>query len=659
MRRALRWLAPSAACACAGAIAAGIVEGADLGPIGCASAVGFLALFALPVFVVASALVRGAWAAWDVRSLVAVEDGGAAPVLAAWLLVALSSAAALAGAMYQATWLLAKHTEWKANVVALAEPVAALAAFALIAALSRPCVRLFAHGLRKLDAKWRARGRRSLLSPRRVIATAVIVPLVGGYAAWRFVVLARLGPLDTSALDAPLAGILACGAAHAAWARWPRVRVPGGAALGGLAILALALGAETILAAPDRALAIWGECPLAGLALETVIQVEDLRDRMPMAAIRPEARPGAAHPDIVLITIDTVRADHTPPYGGAADMPVLKKLAASGTVFRWAFGPSNVTRRSLPSLETGLYATRVHGRVQNWALKIDPRYVTIAERLRAGGYETAGFMCCDSFWGPDSHTGLARGLEHVEIDRHGISLARKAIAWLNGREQRGEQRPLFVWVHLIEPHEWTTASGPEPKDPGDRIHMYDRMLRLADDAVGQILTGFSQAPIVIISADHGEALGEHGQPYHSTDLYNSQLRIPLVMAGPGIKAQAVGETVSLTDVGPTILDLAGFVPPAELDGRTLAPLATGAAKSDDNGGVAFAAMIKDRSNDGGQVAVIRGRWKLLDRGGKQELYDIHADPGEHQNVLMAHPAEAEQLRQLLHEKLARSNVSPF
>src|SRR5690606_38920534 len=111
-----------------------------------------------------------------------------------------------------------------------------------------------------------------------------------------------------------------------------------------------------------------------------------------------------------LITIDTVRADATPPYGGSAEMPALAALGERGAVFSWAFAPSNVTRRSIPSMVIGLAPNRIRGRVVGWALRVDPRHVLLAERLRAGGYETAGFMCCAGFWSPEVRTGLQRGL---------------------------------------------------------------------------------------------------------------------------------------------------------------------------------------------------------------------------------------------------------
>jgi arylsulfatase A-like enzyme len=394
-------------------------------------------------------------------------------------------------------------------------------------------------------------------------------------------------------------------------------------------------------------------------AIERVFDLDAIRAKISLAGFRPADRPGAEHPDILLITIDTVRVDHTPPYGGKASMPFLAGLAARGAVFDWAFAPSNVTRRSIPSMVIGLAPNRVRGRVKGWSLRLDPRHVLVAERLRAAGYETAGFMCCDNFWGPSAGTGWSRGLEHVETEKNGLALARRASAWLARREQTPGQgrRPLFLWMHIIEPHVWAQGATELPPEPA-RDQMYDRSLTASDKAVAELVGAFAQrapeaAPIVIVTADHGEALGDHGQPFHSSDLYNSQIRVPLVVAGPGIQVGRVAETVSLTGLAATLVELAGFTPP-EMDAASFAQLARGTRPADPEAGDAFSAMIQDRSNPGGIVAVVRGRWKLIVNSGRPELYDVHADPEERHDLAAAQPAKVAELRALLADKLHAS-----
>jgi arylsulfatase A-like enzyme len=315
----------------------------------------------------------------------------------------------------------------------------------------------------------------------------------------------------------------------------------------------------------------------------------------------------------------------------------------------------------------GLAPNRVRGRVVGWALKIDPRHVVLAERLEAAGYDTAGFMCCYGFWGPDVHTGLQRGLQHLEIESNGIQLGKKAHAWLAARDEKPNRKPLFMWMHILEPHNWPSAQG-EPHNEEEKKRFYDRSLQLSDAIMVEVMSAFAkrppdQAPIVIVTADHGEGLGDHGQPYHSTDLYDSQTHVPLVMAGPGIHPGRIGETVSLTDLVPTIVELAGFDPPKDgsIDGYSLADLATGKRASNPDGGIAFAAMIQDRSNPGGIVAFTRGPWKLIDADGHEELYNVHADPDEKSNLIgqrLQQPI-VEELRKLLKARVDLGKSSPF
>jgi arylsulfatase A-like enzyme len=483
-------------------------------------------------------------------------------------------------------------------------------------------------------------------------------------AVWWLAIKPRLGPLDTRVLRAPAAAAITAAIVHVVWSRLGRARVAAGLACAALTLAAITTALIAARSRPALTLEIWGDRPLAGVAIERMFRLDDIRDRISLGAFRPAARAGAAHPDIILITIDTVRADHTPPYGGQAQMPALHELGVHGVVFEWAFSPGNVTRRSIPSIVTGLAPNRVRGRVVGWALRVDPRHVLLAERMRAGGYDTAGFMCCEGFWGKDFHTGLERGLAHLVIDPGGPELASKARTWLDAREQRPDAPPLFLWMHLLEPHNWTQTAG-EPRNDDERRMYYDRSLTRSDQLVGQVLDAFARRPadrrpIVIVTADHGEALGEHGQPFHSTDLYNSQIHVPFVIQGPGIPALRVPETVSLTDLVPTVLELAGFVPPqGGIDGRSLADLVTGVRTGDPEGGLAFAAMIKDRSSPGGITAVIKGRWKLIDNNGNLELYDTRNDPGERKNVVNQHLEITTELRTLLDRHAAAGAVSPF
>jgi arylsulfatase A-like enzyme len=344
-------------------------------------------------------------------------------------------------------------------------------------------------------------------------------------------------------------------------------------------------------------------------------------------------------------------------YGGNAEMPALMALAARGVVFDWAFSPSNSARRSLPAMLIGLGAERIHGTPIGDALHIDPRHVTLAERLAAAGYETAGFVCCRDDW--ESSNGLDRGLDHVDIERDGLVLAAHARAWLADRDRRGDHAPLFVIVHVAEPREWSHGS-PEPTT-AVRDRLYDTALATADRALAIVAAALApHAPIVIVTSDHGEALGEHAAQFHATDLYNSQTRVPLVIAGPGIAPSHIAETVSLVGLVPSVLALAGYAPSPydAFDAPSFAAIAAGRG-IDPNGGLAFGAMLQDRTSPNSAADVVAGVWKLIAIGSKRELYDTRSDPNEHVNAIGQHRDLADKLERLLDDHRAHALRSPF
>lgn len=159
---------------------------------------------------------------------------------------------------------------------------------------------------------------------------------------------------------------------------------------------------------------------------------------------------------------------------------------------------------------------------------------------------------------------------------------------------------------------------------------------------------------MIVTADHGEGLGDHGQQFHGTDLYEGQTHVPLVIAGPGIAARRIAETVGLVDLVPTIVDLAGYRPPAgpSLDGRSVADLATGHRLAATESGTAFLSMP-------GADALVQGGWKYIERGVEQELYDVRADPGERSNQVSVRLDIANRLRRALASKQRAAKASPF
>lgn len=572
--------------------------------------------------------------------------------LVAFVAVAGLSVAALmwtGGAVVQ--WA-AVRTAFSPTTLALLVPGAiGLVALAL-AALGWPLFDALRDRLRARALRRYLRRDQPPWSTRRwglVLAGAGVVAVGVGVAATR----PLWSAVDASGLRPAAAPALGLGVAVLCH-RGSLPRALGALGLAG-ALLAIACAGAARLWRPSLVLDAWAEPTFAAETIEQLHALHALRSSVLPASATPRARPGASHPDVVLITLDTVRADRTPLGGGPAAMPALASLGARGAVMTRAVAPGNVTRRSLPSLVTGLSPTRVRGKTFGWALRLDPRHVVLAERFAAAGYDTAGFFCCESFWGRDLHLGLDRGLVDLVLERNGGELARKTAAYLEARRRTPAPRPLFLWLHLFDPHQWNGGGALIP-GPEQARARYDAALRRVDEQLAQVLGALSPQALVAVTADHGEGLGDHGAPFHGTNLTQSQLHVPLVVAGPGVAPGRHAETTGLIDLAPTLLELAGFEVPRDLEGRSLAALLRGQRPSGE--GYAFAAMIRDRSVPEERVAVVRGRWKLIRGPHGVELYDLDADPNELRNLAGSAP-ELAVLRQLLRDRQLLDERSPF
>jgi arylsulfatase A-like enzyme len=415
---------------------------------------------------------------------------------------------------------------------------------------------------------------------------------------------------------------------------------------------------------PYNMLEVWGDTTVAGWAIDMMYDVQALRVDLNIEGIEPKPLPEATHANVVMITMDTVRADHVPSYGGKAKMPALHKLGKQGAVFERAYSPGNVTRRSLPTLATGISPKRMRGRVVGWALRMDPRHVLTAERFRAAGYDTAGFFCCRSHFGKDHKLGLIRGLDHVAIEYAGGPLAEQAVQWI---QKRGTSagKPLFLWAHFIEPHNWIKDHKPGPKARTKR-ERYNLSLEKTDEYLGKVVDAVQEVlgenTIIIVTADHGEGLGDHGIQHNSGGLYDSETRVPLLVIGPGIRPQRLKQAVGLVDVAPTLMELAGFEPPGmpAMDGLSVAPELLGTRKDAIGLGEAYSVMVADRSVRESQAAIMSGRYKLIERsGGEYELYDLGRDAKEKQNIKDVSLELFESMKARLSRRRDIDRVAPF
>jgi arylsulfatase A-like enzyme/Tfp pilus assembly protein PilF len=295
-----------------------------------------------------------------------------------------------------------------------------------------------------------------------------------------------------------------------------------------------------------------------------------------------KSAPAAPAKNVVLITIDTVRADHLGSYGyKEAETPWLDRLAKEGVRFTQASAPVPLTLPSHSSLLSGLLPPH-HGLRNNGAGSFPGEKETLATVLSGQGFRTGAFVGAFVL---DRRFGLSRGFETyddeierapgetvvLEAERPGREVMDRALAWLG----KDDKRPFFLWVHLYDAH--APYEPPSPQRERHPGRPYDGEIAAVDEQVGRLLQeldrrGLSGSTAVAIAGDHGEALGEHGELTHGLLLYEPTLHVPLLVRAPGLPAGKVLETpVSLVDLGPTLAGLAGktFPAAAAIDGRDL------------------------------------------------------------------------------------------
>jgi len=291
----------------------------------------------------------------------------------------------------------------------------------------------------------------------------------------------------------------------------------------------------------------------------------------------------------------------------------------------------------------------------------------LAERFRAAGYDTAGFHCCGSQFAPRHRLGLARGIDHLVIIKDGEKLTQAAHDWLVERTAANPDKPLFLWMHIIEPHLWDELF-PARDHGSDKRRRYKMSLAAADRMLATVLRGLGTESLtedtyLVVTSDHGEGIGDRGTQFHSTNLYNSQTRVPLVVVGPGVATRRVLQPMGLVDLAPTLLDLAGFVPPGMpyMDGSSLAPIIRGEREGALDDGEAYSVMVKDRSVKRGMRSLVVGGYKLIETDGQEkvELYDLKRDRRERRDLSDKKPDVLERLRQRMDARRELDSISPF
>lgn len=371
------------------------------------------------------------------------------------------------------------------------------------------------------------------------------------------------------------------------------------------------------------------------------------------AAAPPREAPPQAPRPLVLITLDTTRADHLGAWGWAhARTPQLDALAARGVRFARCDTAAPVTLPSHATILTGLYPPR-HGVRDNGTFVLSGKIETVAERLAARGYDTAavvsavvlarrhgldqGFRIYDD----DLEAGYAAGTEVAERQAEATTAAALAAA--------GRLRPpFFLWVHYFDPHdEYRPPSRFADKAAGPH-RLYDGEIAYMDEAIGRLLAGLPKDAIVAVVGDHGEMLGEHGEETHGLLLNRAARRVPLILAGPGVPSARVHDCLVRTaDVAPTLLALAGAPLPAGLDGRPLLPLASRCDR------IAYSeSFLPFFAYRWYPLRALSGERGLYLRGPQGSLYDVAADPEETTDLAARRPAEARTWEKRLRDLLA-------
>ena len=382
------------------------------------------------------------------------------------------------------------------------------------------------------------------------------------------------------------------------------------------------------------------------------------------AAAPPEAAGLLAGKNLVFVTIDTLRADRLGSYGDAgADTPHLDALAAAGVRFEDVYAPVPLTLPSHSTMFTGRYPFATGVRV-NGIHRLADEETTLAELFSRRGYATSATV---SAYVVTRRFGLAQGFDAYE-DSLGMDnlfryfsevpadeTRRRFGRWLDARPA---DRPFFAWVHFYDPH--APYDPPAAQRQRHADDLYQGEIAFVDQEIGQLLDllaarGLAENTAIVVTADHGEAFGEHGEEGHGLLAYDETLRVPLIVRAPGLPAgRVVEERVSLYDLFPTFVDLFALdAPAAELPGRSLAAARAG-APAPPAGEVYFESLAGMTGKGWAPLTgVIAGGGddKLISVP-QPELYDLAADPEERRNLVDERRRRVHELRARLAEMTA-------
>lgn len=385
-----------------------------------------------------------------------------------------------------------------------------------------------------------------------------------------------------------------------------------------------------------------------------------------LSSCSPTAK--APPPNVILITVDTLRADRLGCYGNTqVETPAIDAFARDGVLFEKAIAQVPLTTPSHAAILTGTYPIR--NGMRDWSdpgLRSD--VPTLAEIFKRQGYTTAAFVSAfvlDSMW------GLSRGFDHYDdwfdtqdyslvkrqsVERSADKTVDRSIAWLQSRRPG----PFFLWVHVYDPH--TPYRPPEPFKSRYQGRPYDGEVAFTDQQLGRLLQflrgqGLYSSALIVLTSDHGEALGEHQEQEHGYFIYESSVHVPLVLKFPPGFAPAqlrISKVVNTIDLAPTLAQFCAFPSDEQrsFQGRSLLTLVT--KGSDAGPRYGYSESLYPRNLVGASVlfGVQTERYHYI-RAPHEELYDLEQDAEEKHNVLRENPAVAAALREELQGILSR------
>jgi choline-sulfatase len=375
--------------------------------------------------------------------------------------------------------------------------------------------------------------------------------------------------------------------------------------------------------------------------------------------------------NVLLVTLDTTRADHIACYGSpTSSTPRIDSLARHGVRFEQCIATAPITMPSHSSIMTGLYPFR-HGVRNNGTHRLPDDVLTLAEVLQEQGYATSATVSAMVL---NARYGLSQGFDtydqnlvagsfrysYLARETPAADTVQRAQSWLDGQPASPDQ-PFFMWVHLFDPHH------PYTPPPGyaerSQNNPYDGEITYADEQLGRLVDSLRERKLlrntlVIVTGDHGESLGEHGESTHSVFLYDSVTRVPLIFSHPSLSmGMVVPRAVSHVDLLPTVLDLLQFPVPENLDGISLAAALKTSPGADPDASLPermlYSESMLPHYNFGwADMRALRTSNGRYIRAPREELYAVVQDPGETVNVLEEVPDQVATFAEKLDAMLA-------